>query len=116
MLSVRNSAEEIKENVDMFGDSIEGPDESIVRLSECFGQIGKFLYKSFDQNQLLKEIHNLTKTFIESVKTEIYPQLFVNLAFLLTVTAATQVKASTEQSEQMRKAMQRLPSKITFDA
>ena len=50
MLSVRTTAEDVKDNTDMFDNSIEGPDESIVRLSECFGQIGKFLYKSLDQH------------------------------------------------------------------
>ena len=50
-----------------------GPDESIARLSECFGHIGKQLYRSLDQPQLLKELNFLTLMFIENVKTEIYP-------------------------------------------
>ena len=115
MLQVRNTAEEVAEpSSRMLNDDEEGPDESIVKLSACFEQIGKQLYRSLDQPQLLKEINILSKSFIESVKTELYPQLFINLAVLCVMTAAIPVKAGPAQNEQMLNTMKRLPATITY--
>ena len=89
MLLVKSAIEEAKEGgTSAYGLPVDALDESIVKLSECFGHIGKQLYRSLDQPQLLKELNFLTKMFIEGVKTEFYPQLFVNLAVLCLLTGA----------------------------
>ena len=62
MLSVKSAVEEKKESgLNTQEDYMDGPDESIVKLSDCMERIGRQLYRSLDQPQLLKEINSLTK-------------------------------------------------------
>ena len=50
MLTVRSAVEEKKENGrNALEDDMDGPDESIVKLSDCMERIGCQLYRSLDQ-------------------------------------------------------------------
>ena len=50
MLSVKSAVEEEKKNgLDALEDDMDGPDESIVKLSDCMERIGSQLYRSLDQ-------------------------------------------------------------------